>query len=1342
MALRRIPEEFLNRIARDRRVSDGELAALKLALTQRKSKDIAKQLEISETAARKRLGEVYRKFGIKGRGPGKLASLEKTLEAGYKQSCHEQVHDLYRPAAETNRWNDTGAGTTYYWNNAPTLSAFEGRSQPLAALKEWMNLPAKGIKLLAVCGIGGIGKTHLVRKLAEDVGSDFEVVVWLKLDKAEPPEDLLRSLQKMLQAAQSTGQSTALASPAHEPIGQVIEQIVDLMSQRRSFVVLDKFDAAFKSYLTDKKRPSDETLTVQVSRQQQASLYAAEFKVYGKLLAAIKQSDGRSELSPKSCLILTSREKPKELLSFSATDAGGKLYTLAGLGSLEATKMLNSFQLVGNDQAYWDLADHYHGHPMALRLAANTIKDVFDGSIQDFLDQNIFVFDDLRGILKAQFNKLPPAEQEAMYWLAINSWPCSLDSLRADIVSQDHKQNLLYTLRSLERRSLVQIDKSQPSASVSFYLHPIVAEYVLDRFIRAVFQDLVRGDLALFNAYALMKADAEEDLRSHQIKTIVQPILVRLKNHYKSLNAVDKHLSEKLGSFRHDYPGRLGYAGGNFLNLLVQLSQGTLRNKDFSKLTIWQAYLQGTQMRAVNFSQCALNRSVFTETLSDVLSVALRPQGIMRSLCAGDTNGFVHLWDMRSREQEGAREGGEKQTDWLAHQSWVRAVAFVPKQRRLVTGGDDCLLKLWRLPAVHSTGHHSDHHSKQSTGKIEQVWQQSSKDRIYAVAVSSDGKIIASGGDDKIALYHTRTGNPINCTLKQSTNRVLCPVGDESQNQHQSTQNNRVRSLSFSADGRWLASCGDDGAIRLWAVKDISRAASQTGQAGQTITPIDELTGHQGLVCTVRFSPDGTRLISGGIDERIVVFEIADVSGDAPVFKHLRTLRNAGGNVRTLAISPDGDYFASGGDGAQVRLWDMDTLTCIKTLSTQTSRIWSLDFQQLGDRLLLSAGGDKQQLMLWQIFRPKDKPEPKTEHTVASRLLRTYRGYTNSLRSVAYLSDRTIVGGGDSGSLGLWDTQTGDRTATLSRHHGRIWSVAVDAKNARMASASDDSTIRLWDAATGQELNMLTGHRSWVRAIAFSRHGRFLASAGDDGTLRIWNPLSGGCLKIIKGSGHWIHAVSFSPTNSRYVVTGGDEQVVRHWDRKDETVQICARHQQRVCSVDYSPNGKLIASGSDDATVVVWDITKHKAVHCFNQPMLGIKAVAFSPNGKYLAAGGEDQVVYVWDLEAANPKERCLELWPQEYTGLAGGIRSVTFSPNSRYVISGGLDEMIRQGDLQQMDELGALGDLDAGVLTPLIQRDRPYENIEIKGIKGLNNLQMANLVTLGAVSHSKSLLL
>ncbi|NJM99236.1 MAG: hypothetical protein HC800_20720 [Phormidesmis sp. RL_2_1] len=93
-------EEFLTKVAKDRRVSDGELAALRLALEKRKSKDIARHLNISEAAARKRLGEVYKKFEIKGSGPGKLAFLKEKLMAS--SSSLSAKNQVIRSAMEPN----------------------------------------------------------------------------------------------------------------------------------------------------------------------------------------------------------------------------------------------------------------------------------------------------------------------------------------------------------------------------------------------------------------------------------------------------------------------------------------------------------------------------------------------------------------------------------------------------------------------------------------------------------------------------------------------------------------------------------------------------------------------------------------------------------------------------------------------------------------------------------------------------------------------------------------------------------------------------------------------------------------------------------------------------------------------------------------------------------------------------------------------------------------------------------------------------------------------------------------------------------------------------------------
>ncbi|MGD1863713.1 MAG: hypothetical protein ACFB0D_04085, partial [Phormidesmis sp.] len=1219
-----IPDDVLVGLARAKRVSDGELAALKLALGQQKSKDIAKHLGISEAATRKRLGEVYRKFGIKGKGPGKLASLERRLmaeiegsasRASASQAGASQLSDasLSSPSRSkirsentelalqgsypvSNLGPDLGSdlgltshleadevsfgrfqqsrryalpdcpdlSTQYCWNDAPpALNLFQGRREVLADLKQWILAPADAHKLLAICGIGGIGKTSLARKLVEELDGYFAQVVWLTARKLQTPSELLRVLLTILlgeilpeetspeetspeeilpeNISSSSGVSltqrggwlpsskvlSALDSASPKGVQKLIEQLISCFSQQPCLVVIDGFEAVFKSYndghaAADSelaaKNTSSATPTFQSSRQQQASLYRDELKAYGDWFDALRQPLGaggyQGNISGEpartgggqlekgaaigmSCLMLTSREKPKELLSVLEGDSLARLYTLDGLKDYEAARMLSQFRLRGKAADYKELVDRYYGHPMALRLAANAVKDMFYGRIRDFLDQEISVFDDLRSVLKTQFRRLSPAEIEVMYWLAINHAPCMLEDLQADVVSQDLKENLLYTLQSLERRFLVDV---KHVGGASFELHPIVAEYVLNRFIREIFQDLIQGDLSLFNRHALMKADAEDSCREFQKNAIVRPILERLRNYFKSLFQVDEYLNGKLDIFRENNPYRLGYAGGNFVNLMVELSHGKLSRKDFSKLTIWQAYLQGAQLRDVNFTRCELNRSVFTETVSDVMSIAFDDV----TLACGDTRGVVHMW----LTADHTVEPGQKCAEWSAHNGWVRAIAFLHAQSCLLTGGDDSMLKLWQLPVFGQQA------VNQSMSQPRLLWQQATTDWVHAIALSPDEKLTAAGGENKITLYDTARGRVLcqwlhdsdvqrqNSKLQNSElqNPELQSAKSGAYQASQLTRQSAVRSLTFSPDGQRLASCGDDDVIRLWSIERTGEAATESSAS---VSLIAEFVGHTDWVRTVKFSADGTQLLSGSDDGTVRIWALAAAptrpvvlrqSSDGAVL--LREDR-----IRAIALSPDGRLLASGGDDCQVRLWDLKTQQLIETVSTHSSRIWSVAFQPQGNKLMLAAGGDKQMLMLWQIHISErqlsdalsempilapadgtvadagsndvtDSNDVADSNGVASsndgansaairvkaRAVRTYRGYTNGIRAVSFLGEQHIVSAGDGRELAVWSRVSGERKATFSMHQGRIWAIAVDPQNARIATASDDHT--------------------------------------------------------------------------------------------------------------------------------------------------------------------------------------------------------------------------------------------------------------------------------------------
>jgi tRNA A-37 threonylcarbamoyl transferase component Bud32/glucose/arabinose dehydrogenase len=285
------------------------------------------------------------------------------------------------------------------------------------------------------------------------------------------------------------------------------------------------------------------------------------------------------------------------------------------------------------------------------------------------------------------------------------------------------------------------------------------------------------------------------------------------------------------------------------------------------------------------------------------------------------------------------------------------------------------------------------------------VAQQGSR-LIDAIAFSPDGKLLASGGEDRnILLSDVQTGQ-----LLKTLSGHAAPVPG----------------VAFSPDGTLLASASLDSTVRLWEIPD----------GKQRIVLREHKTG----VHSVTFSPDGKLLASAGEDRYILLSNVQTGAQQAVLQGHTAT-------VIALVFSPDGSLLASAGGDRVVRLWNVQTGLQQAVLQGHTATVTALAFSPDG-QLLASAGGDGV-VRLWNV------------QTGVQQAL--FQGHTDSMNSVAFNADGTLLASGAADmTIRLWDVQKAAPKAVLQGHTGVVSSVVFNTASTLLASGSYDGTLRLW----------------------------------------------------------------------------------------------------------------------------------------------------------------------------------------------------------------------------------------------------------------------------------------
>ncbi len=287
---------------------------------------------------------------------------------------------------------------------------------------------------------------------------------------------------------------------------------------------------------------------------------------------------------------------------------------------------------------------------------------------------------------------------------------------------------------------------------------------------------------------------------------------------------------------------------------------------------------------------------------------------------------------------------------------------------------------------------------------------------VAAVAFDKEGKRLAAGSYGQVVVWDLQTAKPI----KLLTN-VLGAVND----------------LKFSPDGQTLAVAGGQpsakGDLRLYRVSDWKLLAT--------------LRGHDDVIFSIAFSPDGKRLVSASFDHTLRLWDIARQQS-------IRSYAHHSDFVYAVAFAPDGKRIVSASKDRTVQLFDAATGKSVFTFSGMEQDVMAVAFRPDGKRIVSS--GFEAGIWWWD--------------PAAGEKVKLQGGHGVAVHELCFSKDgKRLVSAGADRTARIWDGTTGAAIKTIAVGSS-VYAVAISPTSKTVATGSFDGLVRLWDAASGRHL--------------------------------------------------------------------------------------------------------------------------------------------------------------------------------------------------------------------------------------------------------------------------------